>query len=223
MTARRASGLAALLCCAAAFGPVAGQTPVRTPALFPPSDLAFLEAPDREEWQQPDRVLDTLGVADGGRVADVGAGGGWFTIRLARRVGPNGRVFAEDVQQAMIDRINRRVATEGLRNVETILGTPDDARLPAGLHAVLMVDAFPHVPDPVAMLRKIAPLLVPSGRVGVIDFRPDGGGGPGPPREERVAPERVIAAAEQAGLVLIGHETFLRYQYMLIFGRKTDR
>ena len=71
--------------------------------LFPPEDLGILESPDRDEWQQPERIMDALGIAEASRVADLGAGGGWFTIRLARRVGPNGVVFAEDVQRQMID------------------------------------------------------------------------------------------------------------------------
>ena len=105
------------------------QAPSHGP-LFSPADLGILESPDRDEWQQPDRIMDALQIAEGSRVADVGAGGGWFTIRLARRVGPNGKVYAEDVQMQMIDSIRRRVDFEGLKNVEPILGTLDDPRLP---------------------------------------------------------------------------------------------
>jgi tRNA G46 methylase TrmB len=96
--------------------------------LFPPENLGLLEGPDRDDWQQPERVMDELGIADGSRVADLGAGGGWFTVRLARRVGPNGVVYAEDVQPQMLESIRRRVSREGLTNVERILGTPDDPR-----------------------------------------------------------------------------------------------
>src|SRR6186713_421871 len=71
--------------------------------LFPPEQLGLLEAAGRDEWQEPDKVMDSLGIADGSRVADIGAGGGWFTIRLARRVGPNGVVYAEDIQPEMIE------------------------------------------------------------------------------------------------------------------------
>src|SRR5438034_1247927 len=77
--------------------------------LFPPQDLGQLEGPDREVWQQPDRIMDALEIADGSAVADLGAGGGWFAIRLARRVGPNGIVWAEDIQPEMIESIKRRV------------------------------------------------------------------------------------------------------------------
>src|SRR5207244_5355650 len=85
--------------------------------LFPPTDLGLIEGPDREQWQRPDQIMDALRIADGSIVADLGAGSGWFTLRLARRVGPNGRVFAEDIQRQMIEAIGRRVQRENLSNV----------------------------------------------------------------------------------------------------------
>ncbi len=185
--------------------------------LFPPEELATLEGPDRDEWQQPDRIMDALGIADGARVADLGAGGGWFTVRLAHRVGPNGQVYAEDIQPRMLDSIDRRVRSAGLTNVGTVLGTPDDPRLPDDLQAVLMVDIFPQLSDPVGLLRNIARSLAPNGRIGIVDFKPDGSGGPGPPLAERLAADVVVRDATQAGLRLHSHETFLRYQYLLVF------
>jgi len=111
----------------------------------------LLEGPDRSLWQKPDEIMDALNIADGSRVADVGAGAGWFTVRLARRVGPNGRVYAEDIQQPMLDAIDYRVRREGLTNVDTVPGTPEDPTLPAGLDAVLIVDVYAEVPDPVSL------------------------------------------------------------------------
>jgi len=187
--------------------------------LFPPEELGILEGPDRDEWQQPDRVMDALGIADGGRVADLGAGGGWFTTRLALRVGPNGIVYAEDIQREMIESIRRRVDREGLRNVRTILGEPADPRLPTGLHAVLIVDTYTQFRDPVAVLRNAGKALGPTGRLGIVDFKREGSGGPGPVLEERIAPEAVEADAQEAGLKLYSREMFLRYQYLLVFTR----
>lgn len=187
--------------------------------LFSPSDLELLEAPGRDEWQQPERVMDELGIAEASRVADVGAGSGWFTARLAHRVGPNGRVFAEDIQEPMIDAIRRRVQREGLTNVELILGGSSDPRLPRDLRAILIVDAYAEFEDPVALLRQAALSLAPTGRLGIVDFRTDGAGGPGPPLPDRVAEEIVIRDATAAGLRLLSRATFLRYQYMLVFGR----
>ena len=213
----RVAVAAALAVFAAAAVPA--QERARHGRLFPPQDLGLLEGPDRDAWQQPGRIMDALGIADGATVADVGAGGGWFTVRLARRVGPNGTVLAEDVQRQMIDAIERRVAREDLRNVRTVLGRDDDPKLPTGrLDAVLIVDAYHEVQDRVPLLRQIRESLKPSGRLGIVDFKSDGGG-PGPPIDERVKPEIVARDADAAGLRLISHETFLPYQYLLVFGR----
>ena len=152
----------------------------------------ILEGPDRDEWQQPDRVMDALGIADGSRVADLGAGGGWFTIRLAHRVGPNGLVYAEDIQREMIESIRRRVDREGLRNVRTILGEPTDPRLP---HRSARGADRRHVPAVSrpggASSATSGKALGPTGRLGIVDFKRDGSGGPGPSVEERIAPEAV--------------------------------
>src|SRR5215204_5422603 len=107
--------------------------------LFPPRDLGLHEGPDRDAWQQPAQIMDHLGIAEGSVVADLGAGGGWFTIRLAVRVGPNGLVYAQDIQSEMIGAIKRRVEREGLANVRTVLGRPDDPQLPVRVDVVLIV------------------------------------------------------------------------------------
>lgn len=189
--------------------------------LFSALDLGLLEAPDREQWQKPDLIMDELGIADGSVVADLGAGGGWFTIRLARRVGPNGLVWAEDIQPQMIDAIRRRVQQERLTNVRTILGTPNDPRLPRGLDAVLIVDAYHEMEDPVTLLQNVERSLKPRGTVGVVDFTP-GGGGPGPAPDERVDPETVIKAAEAAGLTLQKRVAVPPFQFLLVFGKSAS-
>jgi len=195
-----------------------GREPgARSGELFSPDDLGVLEGPDRDVWQQPDRVMDALQIADGARVADIGAGGGWFTVRLAHRVGPNGVVYAEDIQQEMVDAIRRRAQYEELTNVRAILGTTTDPMLPDDLQAALIVDTYPQFDRPVEMLRNVAGALAPNGRIGIVDFTKDGAGGPGPPIEERLDPERNVRDAEAAGQVLERHETFLRYQYLLVF------
>jgi ubiquinone/menaquinone biosynthesis C-methylase UbiE len=187
--------------------------------LFPPSDLGLLEAPDRDLWQRPDQVMDAMGIADASVVADIGAGSGWFTIRLARRVGPQGLVYAEDVQPEMINAITRRVQREGLTNVKPVRGQNSDPRLAAGsLDAILIVDAYHEVEDRVTMLANLARAIKPQGRIGVVDFKLDGTG-PGPSIEERVSPDVVVKDAAKAGLRLVRQEPFLQYQYFLIFGK----
>ncbi len=204
----------------------APQPPARQRRLFPPQDLGLLSAPDRDDWNKPDLIMDALGVADGATVADLGAGGGWFTIRLARRVGPNGLVYAQDIQPQMIEAINRRVQQEALTNVRTVLGTPVDARLPGSLDAVLIVDAYREMDEPARpqviqdLLRSVSRALKPQGRVGIVDFLP-GGGGPGPAEDDRVKPEEIVAAAEAAGFRLQSREAVPPFQYLLVFGKAT--
>ena len=196
----------------------AAGTAAQHARLFPPENLGLLEGPDRDAYQRPDQIMDALQIAERSVVADLGAGGGWFTVRLARRVGPNGHVYAEDVQWEMIGAIKRRITREGLANVDTVLGTQVDPRLPAGsLDAALMVDAYPEFEQPVTLLRNLARAMKPTGLIGIVNYKKDGGG-PGPDMEMRVDPEKVITTARAAGLELRRRETFLRYQYMLIFG-----
>jgi ubiquinone/menaquinone biosynthesis C-methylase UbiE len=188
--------------------------------LFPPEELGVLEGPDRDAWQKPDLIMDALRIGEGSVVADLGAGGGWFTVRLARRVGPNGRVYAQDVQPQMLDSIRRRVDRDGFRNVEYVRGEPADPRLPAGtLDAVLIVDTYHEFVNPVVLLRRLGESLKPTGRIGIVNFTTEGGG-PGPPLSQRVDAQRVIEEAGQAGLHLLNRESFLDFQYMLIFGRE---
>lgn len=187
--------------------------------LFPPVDLGLLEGPDRDTWQKSDRIMDTLSIEDGSHVADLGAGAGWFTIRLARWVGPHGKVYAEDVQPEMIQAISRRVSREGFGNVLTRLGTAEDPMLPADeLDAILIVDTYHEMENPVRLLANAATALKSRGRIGIVDFKKDGGG-PGPPLEERVDPEAIIRDARTAGLRLISRETFLPFQFFLVFGK----
>jgi SAM-dependent methyltransferase len=185
--------------------------------LFPPEDLGLLESPDREEWQKPDEIMDALGIADGSVVADIGAGAGWFTIRLARRVGPNGTVYAQDVQRQMLEAIRRRVAREGLQNVQARLGSDSMPNLPAAsLDAVLVVDVYPEVGDRVAFLRNVAAALKPGGRIGIVNYKP-GRGGPGPDESLRIDSAVVEADARRARLRVLLREN-LPYQYLLVLG-----
>lgn len=208
------AGLAAALLVVAT--PAGGQ--VRPPhgSLFPPEDLGLLEGPDRDAWQEPELIMDALSIADGAVVADVGAGGGWFTVRLAQRVGPNGLVYAEDIQPQMIESINRRVSRAGLTNVQTIIGTPSNPMIPAPIDALLMVEVYGQLEDPVTLLQNVIPRLKPGGRVGIVEYRLDGSG-PGPPLEERVEPEAIIRDAEAAGLRLQSRNDQFRFQYLLVF------
>jgi len=197
---------------------VSGQQPAHGP-LFPPENLGLLEGPDRAEWQKPEQIMDALAIADGGRVADIGAGAGWFTIRLARRVGPNGIVYAQDVQRQMLDAIRRRVTREGLQNVQTRLGAGSDPNLPQrALDAILVVDVYPEVEERITFLRNLAAALKPNGRIGIVNYNP-GNGGPGPAPTEgvRVEQSAVEADAAKAGLRVLSRAV-LTYQYLVVLG-----
>ena len=187
--------------------------------LFPPQDLGLLEAPDRDEWQRPQQILDALGVADASVVADVGAGSGWFTVRLARRVGPNGLVYAQDVQPEMLAAITRRVQREGLRNVRPVLGRGSDPQLPAG--AARRHPAGRRRPRDRrsrGAVRQPGQVAQAGGTPGVVDFRP-GDSGPGPAAADRLSSAQIDGEATRAGLRLLREEPFLPFQYLLIFGR----
>ena len=211
----------ALLATALAIPLVAAQQD-RGRRLFSPEELGVLEGPDRDAWQKPDLIMDALGIGEGSVVADVGAGGGWFTVRLARRVGPNGTVFAQDVQSQMLEAIKRRVGREGLRNVDYVQGSLDDPRLPPGrLDAVLIVDAYHELANPIELLRNVSASLKTTGRIGIVDYTLEGGG-PGPPLNQRKSEKSVIKEARQAGLRVVNRvnpESFFEFQYMLIFAR----
>ncbi len=216
----RAAALALALAAWLAAPPLLAQSGQAKPKarLFPPLDLGLLEGADREQWQKPEEIMDALKIAEGSVVADLGAGGGWFTVRLARRVGQSGIVYAEDIQPLMIEAIKRRVQRENITNVRTVLGTPRDSRLPKGLDAVLIVQAYHEMEDPVALLKNAAESLKPQGRIGVVDFSP-GAGGPGPDRDQRVDVETVVKGATAANLQVISRETIPPFMFMLVIGK----
>lgn len=135
---------------------------------------ALYSGPARDRWQDPDRVVDTLDLADGDVVVDLGAGGGYFTYRLARQVGPTGRVYAVEPDTDLTQRIERRVRRKSYRNIEVVRppeGVPP--RLPEVVDLVVTVDAFHHLPEErVDYFRQLAHILSPDGRLAVIEPRP---------------------------------------------------
>ncbi|MGH7342297.1 MAG: class I SAM-dependent methyltransferase, partial [Candidatus Rokuibacteriota bacterium] len=129
------------------------------------------EGSSRDAWQQPDRVVAALGIANGDRVADLGSGSGYFTVRLARAVGSGGKVYAVDVDEEMNEYLRQRLARESIANVEVVLGRFEDPLLPdGGIDLVVIIDTYHHIEDRPTYFRNLRRDLAPGGRVAVIDF-----------------------------------------------------
>jgi len=185
-----------------------------------PADLtgyvAALEDPARDAWQKPDEVVAALGLVRGQVACDVGAGPGYFTLRLARAVGPQGRVYGVDVEPAILAALRERLARAGLRHVTPVLALPDDPLLPAAsCDLVLVVDTYHHFPDGPGYLRRLVAALRPGGRIVNVDFHKRETG-VGPPVAHRVAREAFLADAASAGLAVEREGDFLPHQYLVV-------
>lgn len=171
----------------------------------------------RQGWQQPERVVAALALVPGQRVADIGSGGGYFTFRFAHAVGPEGRVFAADIDAEMNDYVARRAAELGLKNVEVILAAADDPRLPAdGVDLIFLCNTYHHLQDRIAYFRGLRRYLRPGGRLAIVDFRRDAhvlirwGG-------HYADPETLRRELETAGYSVVASHDFLSRQHFLIF------
>jgi len=163
------SSLALLSGMATAQQPAA-PTPAHPTSTPYAGDLSIFESPDRAAKLQIDRVMDILRITPGKAVADIGAGGGWFSTRAARRVGVDGIVYAEDINPDYIGSMERRTQKEQLSNLKPTLGTPDDPRLlPGTVDAVLMLKVYHEIADTRTFLRHLRPALRPGARIGIID------------------------------------------------------
>src|SRR5450755_3948260 len=132
----------------------------------------WLVRPERAEEEQPDKAIALLAIAKGATVADIGAGNGYMTWRLAERVGPTGKVYANDIQPEMLEMLRKNMQQRKLKNVETVLGTFDDPKLPANtLDLVLLVDVYHEFSEPQKMLPPIRESLKPDGRLVLLEYR----------------------------------------------------
>jgi len=175
------------------------------------------DAPERDEWQRPDVVINVLGIHAGQNVADIGAGTGYFTIRMSPVVGAEGRVFAVDVEPAMLEYIRERAAKIGLANVEPILATADAPGIdPSSVDLVFICDTWHHISNRLHYIDELRAVLQPGGRVAIVDFKP-GNLPVGPPQGHKLAREAVIAEFTEAGWKLREQLDVLPYQYMLVF------
>jgi len=189
-----------------------------TQAIWLKGYLWILERPERDAYQQPDRVMDALALRPGERVADIGAGSGYFTRRISRAVGPAGVVWAIDIRPEILAVLDERARREGLSNIRLQQVDADDPQLPAGrVDTVIMVDTLHYVKDRAAYARKLRAALAPGGRVVIVDFvpRPVEERPWGPPPEQKMSREEVDAAMAEAGLVPARVHDFLAEQFFV--------
>jgi SAM-dependent methyltransferase len=168
--------------------------------------------PARDVWQKPDEILDALQLAATARVADIGAGTGYFSVRIAKRV-PNGKVFAVDIEPDMVRYLGERAHREHLHILQPVLASASSPNLPEAVDVALIVDTYPH--DRIAYFSRLKSSLQLGGHLAIVDFKTDAP--EGPPPALRIRSEKVIAELEQAGYALVARHDFLPRQYFLVF------
>jgi precorrin-6B methylase 2 len=177
----------------------------------------WLERSEREEEEEPDVALNVLKIAKGATVADIGAGSGYITVRLAARVGPGGRVFANDVQPQMLNILARRLSNSRITNVTLIEGTFDDPKLPpAAIDLAMMVDVYHELSQPQAMLRHLRESLKPGGRLVLLEYRKEDPTVPIKP-EHKMSVVEAKMEVEAEGFTLAKVDEALPRQHILIF------
>ncbi len=177
-------------------------------------DLSIFEDPQRAENLQIDRVMNLLKISAGKSVADIGAGSGWFSVRAAKRVGTNGKVFAVELNQEYINYINERAAKENFSNIQTVLGTEDDPKLPDNaVDAVLILKTYHEIGQPIKVLKNLKKSLKKDALIGIIDRSGNGD-------DHGIKAETVIGEMKQAGFALENQYDFVKpdgMDYFLVF------
>ncbi len=189
--------------------------------LFSAEHAAWLTRPDREATEQPDKVLDALNITEGATVADIGAGVGYFTWRLAQRVGPKGKVIAEEVQQKMLDLMAAELKKRNITNVEMVLGGLRDPRLPPNvIDLALLVDVYHEFSEPETMIGHIRRSLKPQGRLVLVEYRKEDPSIPILPLH-KMSVDEVRSEIEPLGFQLQESLEFLPTQHILIFKKSS--
>jgi tRNA A58 N-methylase Trm61 len=182
----------------------------------------WLVRPERESEEQPDAALDAITIAKGSTVADVGAGGGALTWRLAERVGPTGKVYANDIQPKMLELLRRNMEQRKIGNVETVLGEVDDPRLPPGaIDLILLADVYHEFSEPQKMLRHMRGSLKPDGRLVLLEYRAEDPNVPIRP-EHKMTVAQVKAELEPEGFRLDRAIETLPRQHILVFRKASQ-
>lgn len=178
---------------------------------------AYGEGPERDAWQQPERVLEALVIQPGQRIADIGAGGGYFTFRFARAVGPAGKVYAVDIDPDMTKLVERMAREQGHANVQTILAEPHDPHLPEEVDLIFVANTYHHIHNRTDYFRRVRVRLRPGGRLAIVEYsgkenwfaRTFG---------HSTGADAIRAELVAAGYRLVQQYDFLSQQHFLIFG-----
>ncbi len=170
--------------------------------------------PARDQWQKPDEVIAALALATGSVVADIGAGTGYFAVRLALKV-PQGRVYAVDIEPDMVKYLSERARKTNLDNLTAVLAAADDPKLPSKVDVVLLVNTYHHIGSRAAYFGRLAGALNTGGRVAIVDFTMESP--VGPPVSGRLPAAEVKAEMQRAGYQLAAEHAFLPNQYFLVF------
>jgi ubiquinone/menaquinone biosynthesis C-methylase UbiE len=200
----------------------------RKPANPLPARLsAILFREDREQLEQPEKILDAMNLQDGDIVADIGSGPGYYSLRVAHRIAPTGVVFAVDIQQGMLDQLQQRMNESGIKNVYPILGTEDSPNLPAGkIDWVLLVDAYHEFSKPEPMLAEIRECLAPGGKIALLEYRAEQDPSTLPvpiPRDHKMTKDEAMSEWTAAGFELVEFHEFLPAQHYFIFQKAPER
>ena len=208
-----------LFACFFCMGPACAPTVIdyKGHKVFNPDYLFYLESSWRDTWQEPDKVMKTLYLSPRDVVADIGAGGGYFTERFSKTVGPFGLVYATDVQDVMLATLKKRVSAKSLHNVKVVRGAFDDPMLPENsCDLVFISSVYKEIDNRVDYMRKVRRVLKPGGRVAIIEYRP-GATAVGPPLGMRLSSEQVKGELAASGFILGKEYDFLPREYFLIF------
>lgn len=175
--------------------------------------------PERDAWQKPEEVVDALKLSPRSAVADIGAGTGYFSVRIAKRI-PEGKLFAADVEPDMVRYLGERARREHLANLIPVQAAADTANLPEPADLIFIVDTYHHIGNRMEYFAKLRSSLRPDGRLAIVDFKADSPSGP--PAGHRIPPERVTEELKAAGYTLAETPEFLPRQYFLIFRKQAS-
>ena len=173
------------------------------------------EGPERNAWQKPDAVIKALNLKQDTIIADIGSATGYFPVRFARAC-PKGKDYGIDIEESMVDYLNQRAGSENLPNLSSILGQPDDPKLPEPVNLVFICNTYHHIEERQIYFEKLKQNLLAGGRLVIIDFI-KGDLPVGPPDQMKLSPDEVISELLSAGYHLDQKLEMLPYQYFLIF------